>query len=78
MALNDAGRMVEKWYGELENKFPDIKCDKDIIMPNHFHAIIQNVGADPVGADLRVCPDVAFPTHIEMEKTPLGSTLLVN
>jgi len=28
MELNNAGRMVDKWYVELENKFPDIKCDK--------------------------------------------------
>ena len=55
MALNDAGRMVDKWYVELENKFKDIRCDEYIIMPNHFHAIIQNIG--PVGADLCVCPD---------------------
>jgi len=52
MSLNDAGRMVDKWYGELENKFTDIKCDEYIVMPNHFHAIIQNVGAD-----LCVCPN---------------------
>jgi len=24
MVLNDAGEMIEKWYGELENKFSDI------------------------------------------------------
>jgi len=58
MALNDAGRMVHKWYVELENKFQDIRCDEYIIMPNHFHAIIQNIGPAPVGADLCVCPDV--------------------
>ncbi len=51
MRLNDAGEMVEKWYRELENKFPDIRCDQYIVMPNHFHGVIVNVGAD-----LRVCP----------------------
>ena len=57
MALNDAGRMVEKWYYELENKFPDIKCHEMVVMPNHFHCIIENVApVTPVGADLRVCP----------------------
>jgi hypothetical protein len=24
MHLNDAGRMIERWYHELENKYPDI------------------------------------------------------
>ena len=52
LALNDAGRMVEKWYHELENKFPDIRCHEMVVMPNHFHCIIENVGAD-----LRVCHD---------------------
>lgn len=54
MQLNDAGRMVEKWYQELQNKFPDIQCQEMVVMPNHFHCIIHNVGM--VGADLRVCP----------------------
>jgi putative transposase len=55
MVLNDAGKMVEKWYYDLENKFPDIKCHEKVVMPNHFHCIVENVG--PVGADLRVCLD---------------------
>ena len=54
MILNDAGKMVEKWYYVLEQKFPDIKCHQMMIMPNHFHCIIENVGA--TGADLRVRP----------------------
>ena len=43
MILNDAGKMIEKQYFELENKFPDIRCQEMIAMPNHFHSIIQNV-----------------------------------
>ena len=56
MILNDAGLMIEKWYYGLQNKFPDIKCHEMIIMPNHFHAIIENTGCPATGADLRVCP----------------------
>jgi putative transposase len=52
MKLNDAGRMIAKWYKELEHKFPEIKCLESIVMPNHFHCIIEIVGAD-----LRVCPN---------------------
>ena len=44
--LNDAGQMVEKWYRELENKYPFIIRDKFICMPNHIHFIVINVGAD--------------------------------
>lgn len=37
MILNDVGRMVDKWYYELENKFHYIKCHDMVIMPNHIH-----------------------------------------
>ena len=54
MVLNDAGKMIERWYYELENKFPYIKCHEMIVMPNHFHCILEII---TVGADLRVCPN---------------------
>ncbi|MCD4793621.1 MAG: transposase [Bacteroidales bacterium] len=43
MILNDAGRMIENWYFESENKYPDKKCREMIIMPNHFHCIVENI-----------------------------------
>ena len=51
MALNDAGKMIRKWWIELRNKFRGIELDEYMIMPNHLHGIICIVGAD-----LRVCP----------------------
>lgn len=45
LTLNDAGKMIEKWFLKLEDKFPDIKCDIFIVMPNHVHCIIVNNGA---------------------------------
>lgn len=44
MGLNDAGKMIEKWYFELDNKYPDIRCHEMIVMPNHFHCIIEKIG----------------------------------
>ncbi len=41
MHLNDAGKMIEKWYFKLEEKYPDIKCNEHMVMPNHFHCIIH-------------------------------------
>ena len=45
MNLNNAGKMIEKWYYELENKFPDIKYHEMVVMPNHFHCIIKKIRA---------------------------------
>ena len=42
MVLNDAGKMVETWYFQLENKFHIIKCNEMVVTPNHFHCIIEN------------------------------------
>jgi REP element-mobilizing transposase RayT len=52
MQLNNAGQMIVKWCAELCSKFADIELHTFIVMPNHFHAIIENVGAD-----LRVRPE---------------------
>lgn len=56
MILNDAGRMIARWYYELENKFPEIKCHEMIVMPDHFHCIIEITFGAAVGADRCVCP----------------------
>ena len=43
--LNYAGKMIEKWWNELNEKFPMVKIDTTIIMPNHLHGILNIVGA---------------------------------
>ncbi len=60
MILNDAGHMIEKWYYELENKFPNTRCHEMVVMPDHFHCIIENVMVAHVGAPLRGRP---LPNH---------------
>jgi putative transposase len=55
MCLNDAGRMIEQWWFELNQKFPAVETDEFLIMPNHLHGIVVITDV-PVGADLRVGP----------------------
>ncbi len=43
MVLNHAGLMVENRYWEIEHKFPDKRCHAMVVMPNHFHCIIENM-----------------------------------
>ncbi len=53
MQPNDAGRMIEKWWLEMNCRFPTVETDEYIVMPNHFHGIVVIVRADP-----RASPDV--------------------
>jgi len=50
MNLNDAGWMVDNEWLQIPTRFPTMQLDEHIVMPNHFHGIIQIVGAPLVGA----------------------------
>jgi REP element-mobilizing transposase RayT len=50
MILNDAGQMVESEWLKLPERFTNIVLHEYIVMPNHFHAILQIVGATLVAA----------------------------
>jgi len=74
MVLNDAGKMIVKWFAELENKFPYIRCHEMVVMPNHFHCIIEITGEYEhhhqdahAGAPLRGRPD----TNPQNESNPV-------
>jgi REP element-mobilizing transposase RayT len=54
MVLNDAGKMVEKQWLALSAHFKNIVLHEYIVMPNHFHGIIEiidNVGAGSARPD---------------------------
>ncbi len=41
MILNDAGKMIRRIWNDLPNRFDFIRLDEYIVMPNHFHGIIE-------------------------------------
>ncbi len=43
MILNHAGIMVENEWLKLKNRYPNIDLHEYIVMPNHFHGVIQIV-----------------------------------
>jgi len=51
MNLNPAGKMVASIWSDLPNHFNPIQLHDFIVMPNHFHGIIQ-IHADHVEAPL--------------------------
>jgi REP element-mobilizing transposase RayT len=41
MHLSDLGRLANKYWLEIENKFPCVVLDHFVVMPNHIHGIIN-------------------------------------
>jgi len=57
MILNGPGQMVELVWRQLPQRYPGVEVDAFAIMPNHVHGIVVLVGAGPVGAGPRACPE---------------------
>lgn len=51
MRLNAAGRMVEAALREIPRRYPGVRLDAFVVMPDHIHVIFVLVGAT-----LRGCP----------------------
>lgn len=49
MLLNAAGYMVANQWLLLPYRFPSIVLHEYVVMPNHFHGVIESVGAIPCG-----------------------------
>jgi REP element-mobilizing transposase RayT len=57
MILNELGDIVHNEWQNLTNKYSCIDLHEFIVMPNHFHAILQIVGAGSARPDNFVRPD---------------------
>lgn len=40
MVLNAWGKIVQKWWDDIPNHFPNVETGAFVIMPNHVHGII--------------------------------------
>ena len=56
--MNEIGKMMDYWWGEIKNHFRSVRLGEYVIMPNHIHGIIiiKNSVVSPVGADRCVRP----------------------
>ena len=71
MKLNHAGKMVENEWLKLPERFQNIQLHEYIVMPNHFHAILEIVGATLVVAQ----NDVVMNNRAITRVAPTGRTL---
>jgi len=49
MILNDSGKMIETEWLKLTERFPNIELHEFVVMPNHFHGILQIVDSPANG-----------------------------
>ena len=61
MVLNDAGKMVEHQWQGLICRFDNIKLHESIVMPNHFHGIVESVGGNHKGLPLQGTQNMGQP-----------------
>jgi len=66
--LNPAGEMVSAEWLELTNRFKNIRLHEFVVMPNHFHALLEIVPATS-GATLVVAPGVTVGLIIDAFKS---------
>ncbi len=79
MHLSLVGQIVKEEFCRLTERYSFIKCHEYIVMPNHFHAIIQitdNVGAPLAGAQNRATSPMVYtqghPQGVPLQNMTLG------
>jgi len=71
----DAGKFVEQTWFTLPNRFPNLKTDKFVLMPNHVHAILfleSSPSSQKPGAS------VASQLHPQLTPAPTKRTSLAD
>jgi len=88
MILNIAGKMVAKIWWEIPKIFPNTRLHEYVIMPNHFHAIVEitqpapfadtipdHVGAESISAPNENTESISAPNeNAESISAPNGNT----
>jgi len=53
MVLNETGNMIVQEWIALSNRFKNINLHEFVVMPNHFHCILEIVGTPLVGSPIQ-------------------------
>ena len=72
MILNDAGQLVETEWLKLPERFYNIELHKFVVMPNHFHAILEIMGATLLVAQNTEIVEPQNTEIVEHQNTEIG------
>ena len=60
MELSRQGNIVEAWIGKIRDKYPHIKVESSVVMPNHVHMMLSIDSDEQTGMDKRTAIDRAI------------------
>jgi putative transposase len=66
MVLSECGKIIVECWNDLPNHYSNIQLDQYVVMPNHFHGIIQ------IGGELKDGPKITKEGGLETR--PYGRT----
>ncbi len=69
MVLNEIGKMVESEWMKLPERFQNTQLHKFVVMPNHFHAILEIVG-DPKNSSAETNPQEGTSPTVNPKNQP--------
>ena len=70
MRLNRAGEMVERLWSEIPQFYAGFVLHEFVVMPNHFHAIVEIAGTmPPYLSDVHVAKQLTIPEIVHRFKT---------
>jgi putative transposase len=78
MVLNDAGKMADNEWVKIPERFTNVQLHEYIVMPNHFHAIMEIVGATLVVAPNTVAQNTVVPNDVVAPNTVAQNTVVPN
>ena len=74
MSLNNAERMIATVWSSVLDRFPHVKAEVYVVMPNHFHAVVI-IEHQPVGATTRVAPNADVSDVVQRDRAGTSPAL---
>ncbi|MCF6319165.1 MAG: transposase [Proteobacteria bacterium] len=74
MQLNHAGMMIEKWYLKIPRKFTNFSIRDYVIMPNHFHCVLEIIQSETAVANT----GATIPSVVQWFKTMTTNDYIKN
>jgi REP element-mobilizing transposase RayT len=69
VTLTAFGSMIDEWWKSIPNKYTDVRLYEYVVMPNHFHGIIEILdNKPPIGCGIKGPTSKSAPTTTNLSR----------